>query len=46
MKLTDRKWKPYTIGQIFDIYTGGDMIISRLNDGNHPLISHSLDNKS
>lgn len=35
-------WNVVPLGKLFTIYTGGDMIISRLKDGDYPLISHSL----
>ena len=40
--LIKAKWEAIPLGTLFEIYTGGDMIISRLNDGEYPLISHSL----
>lgn len=40
--IPEKQWKTFKIEELFDIYTGGDMIISRLKPGNIPLISHSL----
>lgn len=41
-KLNEKTWKASEIENFFKIYTGGDMIISKLNPGNIPLITHSL----
>jgi hypothetical protein len=41
--LIEKEWKEFRIGDIFKVYTGGDMIVSRLKNGNIPLISHSLE---
>ena len=42
--LNEKTWKSFRAGDLFDIYTGGDMIVSRLAYGNIPLISHSEQN--
>lgn len=42
--LDEKTWKSFRAGDLFDIYTGGDMIVSRLAYGNIPLISHSEQN--
>lgn len=38
------KFKKFKIGDLFDINTGRDIIIGRVQDGNIPLISHQHDN--
>lgn len=40
--LKEKQWKAFEIKSFFEIYTGGDMIISKLKSGNIPLITHSL----
>ena len=42
LPLDKKDWKGFRIDKLFDIFTGGDMIIARLKDGHIPLISHSL----
>lgn len=44
MELSVEKWKSVTIGTFFNTYTGGDLIISRVQEGNIPVVSHSVDN--
>lgn len=44
MELIDMEWKEFQIGKFFNIYTGGDVIISKLKGGNIPVISHSISN--
>lgn len=34
------QWKQFRIGDLFEVYTGGDMIIGNLKNGDIPLISH------
>lgn len=36
-------WKEYEIGDLFKTYTGGDLIIGDVEDGNIPVISHSTE---
>lgn len=42
--LTCKKFRCFNIGSLFNISTGRDIIISRVNDGVVPLISHQHDN--
>lgn len=37
-------WKNYSIGSIFDIATGRDVIIGKVSEGSIPLISHQHEN--
>lgn len=39
-----KQWKIYEVGELFEIYTGGDLILSNLESGNIPVISHSISN--
>ena len=41
LSLKDREWKPFQLGTLFEIHTGGDLILSRVEKGNIPIISHS-----
>lgn len=34
-------WKSIKIRNLFNIYTGGDLILSRIKNGNIPIVSHS-----
>ena len=48
-KLSDTKsrveeWREYTFEQLFNIYTGRDVIIGKTEKGNTPLISHQHQN--
>lgn len=48
-KLSDTKsrveeWGTYGVGELFDIFTGRDIIISRTEKGNIPLVSHQHQN--
>jgi len=43
-RIVGAKYKPFKIGEIFDIFTGRDVIIGRTSDGEIPLISHQHDN--
>ena len=44
MELQDILWDEIEIGSLFNTYTGGDLIISRITKGNIPIISHSVFN--
>ena len=44
MKLNTKNWRPFSIGQIFKTYTGGDLIISDVQEGEIPVITHTSDN--
>lgn len=39
--LSEKEWKQFELQNLFEIYTGGDLIISRITKGNIPIISHS-----
>jgi len=41
MSLENKEWQIFELGSLFNIYTGGDLIISRITRGNIPVISHS-----
>ena len=42
--LKNRKWKNFKIKELFNIYTGKDLIINKIKNGNIPVVSHSLEN--
>lgn len=44
INLNDREWKKFKLGQLFTIYTGGDLIMSRVKNGCIPIVSHSMSN--
>lgn len=44
MNLDVGKWKPFRIGDYFDIFTGGDLILRDIDDGKIPVCSHSAEN--
>lgn len=44
LNLTNKEWGEFEIGSLFKIYTGGDLIISKISNGNYPVISHSVTN--
>ena len=44
MDLINIQWNEFEVGKLFNIYTGGDLIISRITKGNIPIISHSVFN--
>ena len=44
MKLVDREWKEFLIDNLFFIYTGGDLILSKIKNGQIPVISHTSSN--
>ena len=41
LSLKDREWGTIKLDNLFQIHTGGDLIISRIEKGNIPIISHS-----
>ncbi|STZ05652.1 Restriction enzyme BgcI subunit beta [Moraxella ovis] len=41
LKLTDREWKGFAIEKFFNIYTGKDLILSKIEQGHIPIVSHS-----
>ncbi|MBQ8509363.1 MAG: restriction endonuclease subunit S [Clostridia bacterium] len=44
ISLSDREWAEFKVKDIFDVFTGGDLIISKVCEGNIPVISHSKEN--
>ncbi len=38
------KWKEFILEELFEIFTGGDLILSRIDKGDIPIISHSMIN--
>jgi hypothetical protein len=40
--LQNIQWSEFELEELFNIYTGGDLIISRITKGNIPIISHSI----
>lgn len=38
------KWKPFCIGRLFKVYTGGDLILTDAEEGTIPVASHKADN--
>jgi len=44
LDLNNKDWKEFELGMLFKIYTGGDLIISRVQKGDIPIISHSIAN--
>jgi len=44
MELANKEWKPFVLDDLFKIFTGGDLIISRIQKGEIPIISHSKEN--
>ena len=46
MNLNVSDWKPFRIDSIFDIYTGGDLIMRDIEDGNIPIASNSSENNN
>lgn len=39
-----QNWNTFTLGELFDIYTGKDLIYSSLTYGEYPVIGHKADN--
>ncbi len=44
IKLSDRDWKEFQIQDIFDTYTGGDLILGNVVEGDIPIASHTSEN--
>jgi hypothetical protein len=42
--LKNINWGEFLIEDLFKIYTGGDLVISRIKKGTLPIVSHSLEN--
>lgn len=40
----NKQWKEFRIKDLFNVYTGGDLIINKIKSGNIPIISHSSEN--
>ena len=38
------KWKPFCIGRLFKVFTGGDLILNDVEEGAIPVASHRADN--
>ncbi|MBK1971660.1 restriction endonuclease subunit S [Campylobacter sp. TTU_617] len=41
-QLENVEWREFKINEIFNVYTGGDLILSKIKKGNIPIISHSV----
>lgn len=46
LKLDLSKWKEYKIGDLFMTFTGGDLIIGNVEEGEIPVVSHSASRNS
>lgn len=46
MNLEITNWKPFQIDKVFDVYTGSDLIMSELEDGDIPIASNSAENNN
>lgn len=44
MNLDIKNWKKFRIGDYFDVFTGGDLILRDVDDGKIPVCSHSAEN--
>lgn len=44
MELSSKKWKEFIIDEIFNVYTGTDLIISKIKTGEIPVVSHTANN--
>ena len=44
MRLNIDSWQPFKISDIFNTYTGGDLIINTIQEGEIPVISHTSTN--
>ena len=44
--LETKNWKSYRICDLFDVSTGGDLIISETEDGDYPVASNSSENNN
>ncbi len=46
MKFNVKEWKGFRIDKIFDIYTGGDLIMGEIEEGDIPIASNSSENNN
>lgn len=46
MKLDTSKWQPFQINKIFKVYTGSDLIMGDIEDGDIPIASNSAENNN
>lgn len=46
MNLNVEEWKPFRIDSIFNIYTGGDLIMGEIEEGTIPIASNSATNNN
>ncbi|EPY5581871.1 restriction endonuclease subunit S [Campylobacter upsaliensis] len=46
MNLDVERWKPFKINAIFDVYTGGDLIMGEIDEGHIPIASNSAENNN
>lgn len=46
VELRTENWQEFKIGDLFKTYTGGDLIIGNIEEGDIPVISHSAANNS
>lgn len=42
--IEEKEWDVFELGNLFNIYTGGDLIISKIQKGHIAVISHSIEN--
>ncbi|QKS91987.1 restriction endonuclease subunit S [Treponema phagedenis] len=42
--LEQKTWSEFSISQLFNVYTGRDIIISKLEKGIYPVVSHTIEN--
>ena len=46
MNLNVQNWQPFRIDRLFDIYTGGDLIMGDIEEGEIPIASNSSENNN
>lgn len=46
MDLSINKWREFKISDLFDVYTGGDLILGDIEDGDIPIASNSIENNN
>ena len=46
MNLNISEWKPFKINTMFEIYTGGDLIMGDIEEGDIPIASNSAENNN
>ena len=46
MKIDTVNWKPFQIDKMFNIYTGGDLIMGEITEGDIPIASNSAENNN